>query len=659
MSFRRRTTRPLDKEEGQTFVLIVIFIAVFLAGVIGFATDYTQLWARRQVLQGAADAACQAGAADLFLQNQYSGSSSITVGGTTIDFGWIGTAYDCSTNTTSPPCQYASLNGFSGSAVSVSFPSSVPGYAGIPSGFGTIAHPYIKVVITHPVQLSFANLLLKTGTANVSATAYCGLNPVSVPIPMVVLHPTASGAFNRNGGATVTIYKGPNRSIQVDSDSATAVTPASGGSGLIDLSQAGPSGTGADFGVFGAEAQPGYVHLGTSGNWKSPATPYGDPWVTVSAPSVPTTNGSASYVVFGTNGCPDPAGCVEFTPGNYAGTGANACKSNNGNLANGGIGCLILPTPYNFNIPNWNNNHPYNAGALIQPTSHNTGNFVFQAQNTGTSQTGSGPNPWNQTVGLTTSDGTITWKNIGTASVAGSPKTAIFDPGLYYVGVEGIQLGSNTTVRQSTAANPAACPASGGSTGTSACFGTTFYFSHAPGSGQNTGTINVNSSTGGVVGCTTSNFPNCIVSYKTNGTTSQTFGGVTAVFGPAMQCPSGTSIPSEVPNTIDGNLLFGPCSGTYGSSDGKDRGFLFFQNRATSVSASWKGGGAFLLSGFMYFHNSSSHTTTLEMAGNSSGNAYTLGNVIADEITISGSSAFKMILNPNVTFQVLRPQLLH
>src|SRR6266403_5523456 len=58
--------RP-SPQRGQVFIAIVIFIAMFLLAALGLATDYTQVWAHRQMAQGAADAACQAASADLFL----------------------------------------------------------------------------------------------------------------------------------------------------------------------------------------------------------------------------------------------------------------------------------------------------------------------------------------------------------------------------------------------------------------------------------------------------------------------------------------------------------------------------------------------------------------------------------------------------------------
>src|SRR5882724_9282943 len=181
------SVRPWFRQRGQTFLVIVVFIAVFLLAVLGLATDYTQVWAHRQMAQGAADAACQAAAADLFL-NAISPAASGQNG--LQSFSWIGSPFDCSTNAGSPPCAYAALNGYSGSNVNVTFPSSLAGVAPLPGGFGTVANPYVKVKITDHVPMSFTKLVSSTGTVDISASAGCGLNPVAVPIPLVVLHPT-------------------------------------------------------------------------------------------------------------------------------------------------------------------------------------------------------------------------------------------------------------------------------------------------------------------------------------------------------------------------------------------------------------------------------------------------------------------------------------
>ena len=149
-------------QRGQTFLVIAAFIAFFLLAVMGLATDYGQVWAHRQIAQAAADAACQAGAADLLLKYQ---DPTVSSAYPQVNLGWVGTAYNCSTNTGSSPCKYAALNGgYSGSNVSVSFPGKPASAPPIPTGFPGIASAYIQVSITDPVPMFFTKLLSTTTT---------------------------------------------------------------------------------------------------------------------------------------------------------------------------------------------------------------------------------------------------------------------------------------------------------------------------------------------------------------------------------------------------------------------------------------------------------------------------------------------------------------
>jgi hypothetical protein len=55
-------------ERGQAFLLIVVVRLRFCClACWDWGTDYAQIWAHTPMTQGAADAACQAAAADLFL----------------------------------------------------------------------------------------------------------------------------------------------------------------------------------------------------------------------------------------------------------------------------------------------------------------------------------------------------------------------------------------------------------------------------------------------------------------------------------------------------------------------------------------------------------------------------------------------------------------
>lgn len=666
-SFRRSSP-----QHGQAFLGIVILISFFLLAMLGLATDYTQVWAHRQMAQGAADAACEAGAADLFLKGTDPTASTDFPG---LDFSWIdGNTFDCGTRPNAVPCKYASFNGYAGSNVSVSFPSSLPGVGGIPAGFPSVGHPYIQVTVTDPVSTYFSRIASPITSVNVKALAGCGLAAINTPVPLVVLHKTASPSFNLNTNASVTILGGPPRSIQVDSSSSTAVSV-----GTVDLHQAGPGNNGADFAVFGGPtAKPGGVNVGTAGHWIPGANPFGDPFAAVNAPaSAPATAGSATPVPFAINGCPDPVGCVEFTPGDYTG-----CST--GTIGPGAKGCLMLPysgsnPKFNTAGPAWVAGQTYTAGTLIQPTNaqHNSGGYVYRATNTGTAA-GAPPALWNQTVctqqadgtcsGGTLVDGGITWQNVGLI-VLNKLSTGIFDPGLYYVAANGLSLGSGSTARISTVTGD-------GSNGVM------FYFSTS-------GSVSIGSSSGGSTACTSvtqgpgaaSGSPNnCVVAYQVNGTLSPVATG--AVASRALRCPNGSANPSQVPATIQGNVLLGPCGGTagigatgqYGSPDG-NRGFLLFQNRSIAANggtctagfggncATLGGGGTFVFSGFVYLHKGNgascgSDTSCLTLAGGSGGNSFTIGNIVVDKISLTGGSAVNMVLNPAATFSVLRPTLL-
>ncbi len=641
MNPHRSHSRGWSPQQGQAFLIIVIFIAFFLLAVLGLATDYSQVWAHRQMAQGAADAACQAGAADVFLKGT---DPTASTDFPTLDFSWIGSTFDCSAKPGSVPCMYAAFNGYAGSNVSVSFPSTLDGVSGIPAGFPTIANPYIKVTITDPVATYFTRIASSIRTVNVKASAACGLSSVITPVPLVVLHRTASPSFQVNGSSTVTILGGPPRSIQVDSSSSTAVSV-----GTVDLHLAGPGGSGADFAVFGGPtAKPGGVNVGTSGNWIHGANPLGDPFAAVTAPSTPTGAGSAKPVTYKTNGCPDTNGCIEYSAGDYT-----SCST--GSISYGANGCLVIGngggsnsfTAASDRVPGPGGT--YTRGNAIKPTTNNAGGYTFEATTvvapghpSSTANTGMF---WPQTVGATLVDGDITWTNVGVPP--SSSNTAIFDPGLYYLGdTHGLQLRAHAMVRPSTAAGD-------GSLGTMFYFATSATLSFGANSGSE-----------------------AIDAYHPDGST------VNGVTSPVLRCPSGSPTPSQVPAFIPGNVLMGPCgatsgigaTGQYGAPDG-NRGFLFFQSRANAANggtctagfggncAILGGGAGFIFSGFIYLHNGNGSTcgtgtSCLSLAGGSGGNSFTIGNIVVDRITLTGNSGVNMVLNPSATFSALRPTLL-
>src|SRR5689334_499698 len=198
-----------------------------LVGIVGLALDGGQLYVAKQRAQAAADAAAQAGVMDLYRGN--------------------GTAA-----ATASAKAYGVKNGFSNSEVSPGYPDcNTLAWCGGHVTLSGVDNPnLIQVTVTRVVNTTFLRALgVKTSTVKAVGTAAVTVQPQ--PVPILVLHPTASGSFSTNGGNTIKICGGPARSIQVNSSNGTSVSIS--GSGTVDLSQAGPLdpgdcsvGTGAD-----------------------------------------------------------------------------------------------------------------------------------------------------------------------------------------------------------------------------------------------------------------------------------------------------------------------------------------------------------------------------------------------------------------------------
>jgi hypothetical protein len=158
------------------------------------------------------------------------------------------------------------------------------------------------------------------------------------------------------------------------------------------------------------------------------------------------------------------------------------------------------------------------------------------------------------------------------------------------------------------------------------------------------------------------------------------------------KCTAASSIPGNLPATLTGTVLLGPCQqptvaalcdpncginygDPQGTSDpiGEQRGFLFFQNRAKNAGTNpqWQGGGQFLLSGTMYFHqcvttgsdtgvgcsNASAFHDNVSLGGNSGSGTYILGQVVADQVSLGGSSGLTMDLNPSTVYSILKASI--
>src|SRR5436309_4871114 len=317
----QRTSRAKSwsrSDNGQVTVFVAVLFTLFLAAFAGFGSDMANLWFHRQSAQGAADAACLAGAVDMFADIQGTANGGFTPGA----------AFDCASATSAAPCQYAALNGYSSAGltagqtsndVAVSFPSSVPGVTKPDVTVGG-SFPYLRVDVVDRVKVYFSALTTQTKTMDVRATAKCGLVLPTGPGAIMVLHPNLASAFSIQGSPDVTITGGPPRGVVVNSSNAVAVNI--GGSAILDLSQGGPALTGSDIGITGG---PGTAYSnfypGTTGHWLSPSVPVPDPLKTVAPPTQPSapTSPNPRSAAYGINGCPDSTGCDEYAPGLYTG----------------------------------------------------------------------------------------------------------------------------------------------------------------------------------------------------------------------------------------------------------------------------------------------------------------------------------------------------
>lgn len=325
-SFGSGIRADLRSQMGQTVILVVLVLGIFLLGFIGFAVDYTNMWLHRQQAQGAADAACQAGAMDML--TIFNGSSLPSAGFTP------GTAFDCATTPGAAPCKYANLNGYNGAGlladqesnrVTVGFPPSVPG---VPPGSvppsSLASTSFMRVDVVDRAKVFFSGLITGNRTQDVRAFAECGLQLAKAPIPLIVLNPSCEKSLTISGSATLKIVGGPNKSVQVNSGNTTcaSATQSGGGcsgNGTVDLSHGGPGFTGSNFGTFGAPAAaPANFNGGSTGVW-GPGTPIGDPYSRVTPPTQPVNAPAPIKVTYpdATYGCPDHSGCIVYFPGFY------------------------------------------------------------------------------------------------------------------------------------------------------------------------------------------------------------------------------------------------------------------------------------------------------------------------------------------------------
>lgn len=435
-------------EEGQAIIAVTVAMGIFLIAALGLAVDGSHMYSQRQMAQTAADATAMAAMLSVYDGTYSSGTTSFTAS--------PGTSFTCSTTDAKLPCRYARQNGFGGNAsdtVTIGFPSSpstaAPGVTFSTPSASSFPSVLIQVSVTRNVNTTLMGMLGIT-TSTVKATAMAAIVDVFAPVPILITHPTLSGSYHINGGIALTITGGPPRSVEVNSNSSTAVT-VSGGSGTIDLSLAGPNGNGADFGVQGGPAtatppftfvagtRPGQYIPGAS--WiKDPLENISPPGGTGAPDSVPVAPGAAlggtagisvaagvsTNVGGGPYTCPSSAGshgCTIFSPGLYTGGALSNLKNTTAMfrpgiyyIEGGGLQCLANcnammasgyadPAAPNGTGTSWDGTSAANGGMLI----YNTG-----------------------ATGTPTATGPINIGANGSASLIGAPTTGYYKGILFF-----------------------------------------------------------------------------------------------------------------------------------------------------------------------------------------------------------------------------------
>jgi hypothetical protein len=607
------------RESGQVMVFVLLGLGTFLIGAMAFAIDLSNLWFHRQSAQSAADAACTAGAMDL-LSDKTNNIGTAPYPGNFKP----GTNFDCNastpnvTNGNPSPCVFAALNGYPSSLSQATATSGSLGdnvsviFNGTPPP-GVAAANIMEVDVTDNLPTFLAGMLLGKTSQSVRAIAKCGIDQVAAPIPLLVLDPlnpdNKTSAFDVQGTPAVTIYGGPQQSIQVNSKDSAAVYIK--GSALVDLSQGGPATppTGSDFGVQGGPTTPpscggtsGFCY-GTTGQWISPHSQILDPLQNVLSPTT-SYNGTLLTTYHATN-----------SKGGFDTTSLPAGLST---VANGVRGCSV--------------NGAGGVCVEFQPGNYPEGICLG-------SSCGSGGN---------------------------NAHAGIFVEGLYYIGGNGLVLNSNSCTRMSSASGSGSFNGWGGSI---------FYFS-------GTATLSVAANAGDP---TSSNSCDSANPYDTAT-------GAPTGFGVSCDANSQTHAPSNLPATLTGNVLLGPCKGTWGdpylaaglavpANPGTQRGILFFQDRsAQAVVAAAGGGGSYAMAGTFYFHSCSSTSidgtnglncsqptgtystgqyfnNSLQMGGGSGTSSYVLGEIIVDNLQLGGNGSIYMDLSPSSALNVYKAAL--
>ncbi len=590
-----RPTRRSTESSGQASVYLILLLAIVLLSVMAFSVDLTNLWFHRQQAQTAADAACQAGALDMLAVANGKTPPAMNFTANVGDGG-----SDCVQRPNATICLYARFNGFDGSSgitanapsksVSWTFPGSV---AGVTAPSVSVA-PYLKVVAVENVKTWFMGLA-GTRYVRTAAACTCGLSggpPSGAPI--VVLNPTIQGALNLSGGAVIRITGGPQTSIQINSTN-------------TDNLQCGPTSTSSR--CYSAITCTGSGQIDTTG----------------AGPN-------------GTGGDVNVSGGPSFNP--YCGSNRVQTIPRSGTFTghwNGGTAAVSDPFAW---VPAPNRLANYNASQSTKPlwVPYNTDgcpnrNYKLYLVDSVDPRDASSPikSAGSYAACLEFFPGfypngiDLTAAEFRTRGVPPSYNIAIFAPGVYY-------LNGNFVVTQGgTVRNAWPGLASPSSTSPNQTDGVMFYF--VKGGPQFEGNTDANDSS---IDPVPRSFLSCAT--PTTGVTGSLNGAVLIA-----QCTSkgsyyqagGTSNSDSLSSTGSRSILmFGDHDNTIPA------------NNPTTFGAS----GSLTFVGSLYFSNSKdNYGDVLTMNGAAGPNTLVVGEIIADQLQLSGSGSITMNILPGST----------
>ena len=186
------------RETGQSVLLLIVGLSLFLIGALGLALDGGQMYAQRQMAQSAADAAAEAGILSILGGTNATSAFPFGTGTPPIPF-------TCSTTDGRTPCVYWRTNGFGETAsdtVSIDYPATM---AGVPLSSDPV--PAIRVTVRRTLNTGLIRFI-GPSTTSISAIGVAAIVNQNNRVPLLVTHPTFPSVL-LNGAALIRVCRGP------------------------------------------------------------------------------------------------------------------------------------------------------------------------------------------------------------------------------------------------------------------------------------------------------------------------------------------------------------------------------------------------------------------------------------------------------------------